>query len=360
MPPETPRTDSYEPSATRLIDANVAGVATADLSAALEDALGQYLGQPRRVVEIQRRPPDYWSSYKVELIDIRLDDGSVLPLFFKQLGRRGLVEAAAGIKPPFLDNPLREIEIYRGILNPLRLGTPVCYGALIDPAGDRYWLFLERVSGSMLSQEVEVALWRQAAQWLAGFHASLAGVAENWRRAGRLLNHDAAYFRIWPRRAKTFLGFSSQSTSEQRRQIGWLATRYERVVDALISLPRTVIHGEYYASNVLVHKEGGQVRVCPVDWEMAAVGPGLIDLAALTAGRWTDTERAALCDAYRTALPPGSEWDSKPDALRTMLDHCRIHLAVQWLGWSRSWVAPQEHRRDWLSEAVVLAESLGL
>src|SRR5262249_55867988 len=145
------------------IDATAPGVATADLSAALEDALGPYFGRPRRVVEIQRRPADYWSSHKVELIDLRLDDGGTLPLFFKQLGRKGLVEAAGGIKPTFLDNPLREIETYRGILNPLRLGTPACYGTLVDPSTDRYWLFLERVSGLMLSQVGAFGLWLQAA-----------------------------------------------------------------------------------------------------------------------------------------------------------------------------------------------------
>src|SRR5262249_13985070 len=147
---------------------------------------------------------------------------------------------------------------------------------------------------------------------------------------------------------------------EERRRLGWLAARYERVVEVLVSLPRTLIHGEYYASNLLIQTECGPVRVCPVDWEMAAVGPGLIDLAALTAGRWTDTERAALCQAYRTAWPSQTAWVLQPDALPTLLDHCRIHLAVQWLGWSSRWIAPPEHQLDWLGEAVDLAERLGL
>jgi thiamine kinase-like enzyme len=37
-------------------------------------------------------------------------------------------------------------------------------------------------------------------------------------------------------------------------------------------------------------------RVCPVDWEMAAVGPGLIDLAALTAGWWTAHDSRAVTE----------------------------------------------------------------
>jgi len=343
-----------------MIDPPVHGVATADLSAALEDVLSRSLGGDRRIIEIQRHPSDYWSSYSVELIDVRLNEGTILPLFFKQLGRSALVDFAAGTKPLFLDDPLREVETYQAILNPLRLGTPVCYGAVIDPASERYWLFLERVSGSLLNEVGEFALWIEAARWLAGFHTRLAGPAEHWRRTVPLLDQDAAYYRRWLRRAQTFLGSSHQSTPEQRRWIAWLAERYEQVVDTLVSLPRTVIHGEYYASNIIVQQECDRVRVCPVDWEMAAVGPGLVDLAALTAGDWTDPERATLCEAYLTALPPRAGWGPQPDTLWTILGHCRLHLAVQWLGWAPGWVPPPGHRHDWFREAVNLAERLGL
>jgi hypothetical protein len=342
------------------MDPAVRGVATAELLAALEDVLSRSLRRNPRIIEILRRPSDYWSSYTVELLDVRLDEGTILPLFFKQLGRGALVEAAAGAKPPFVEDPLREVETYRAILSPLRLGTPACYGAVIDPASGRYWLFLERVSGSLLSEVGEFALWIEAARWLAGLHTRLAGPAEHWRRAVPLLVQDAAYYRRWLWRAQTLLGSSPHSTPEQRRWIAWLAERYDPVVDTLVSLPRTVIHGEYYASNIIVQRACGRVRVCPVDWEMAAVGPGLVDLAALTAGDWTDVERTALCAAYLAALPPGAGWTLQPDALGMMLGHCRLHLAVQWLGWAPGWVPPLEHRYDWFREAVDLAERLGL
>jgi hypothetical protein len=343
-----------------MIDSTARGVAAADLTAALEVVLGRSLGAGRRIMEIQRRPSDYWSSYTVELIDVRLDDGTILPLFFKQLGSGALVEAAVGTKPAFLDDPLREIETYRGILNPLRLGTPVCHGAIVDPATRRYWLFLERVSGPLLREVGEFEVWIESARWLAGFHTRLAGPAEHWRRTVPLVNQDAAYYRRWLRRARTFISSSPQATLENRRGISWLAERYERVVDTLVFLPRTIIHGEYYGSNIIVPRERGQIRVCPVDWEMAAVGPGLVDLAALTAGDWTDSERAALCEAYRAALPGGAGWEHQPAEFSTMLGHCRLHLAVQWLGWAPGWVPPPEHQYHWFDEAVELGEMLGL
>ena len=45
-------------------------------------------------------------------------------------------------------------------------------------------------------------------------------------------------------------------------------------MDRLVRLPRTLIHGELYPSNVIVGRGHHRERVCPVDWEMAALGPG--------------------------------------------------------------------------------------
>jgi aminoglycoside phosphotransferase (APT) family kinase protein len=104
--------------------------------------------------------------------------------------------------------------------------------------------------------------------------------------------------------------------------------------------------------------EGEGLRVCPVDWEMAALGPGLIDLAALTAGGWTSDEREKLALAYHAAL--GSHETPPLDAFLVVLDYCRLHLAVRWLGWSQDWTPPPEHAQDWLGEALGLAEKLGV
>jgi thiamine kinase-like enzyme len=119
-------------------------------------------------------------------------------------------------------------------------------------------------------------------------------------------------------------------------------------------LPSTIIHGELYASNVVIQQAGGGVRVRPVDWEMAGTGPGVLDLAALTAGSWTDDERARIEEAYCEALPV----ELRPGA--DDLEYARLLLAAQWLGWSDGWLPPQEHRQDWAAVAVSLIERLGL
>jgi aminoglycoside phosphotransferase (APT) family kinase protein len=120
---------------------------------------------------------------------------------------------------------------------------------------------------------------------------------------------------------------------------------HDAVVERLTALPRSFIHGELYASNVIVQLNG-ELRVAPVDWEMAAVGPGLFDLAALTTG-WTGRERSVIIAAYG-----GVD--------RIALDCCRLQLALQWLGWSLGWRPPAEHARDWLAEALEIVERLEL
>jgi hypothetical protein len=99
-------------------------------------------------------------------------------------------------------------------------------------------------------------------------------------------------------------------------------------------------------------------RVSTVDWELAGIGPGAIDLAALVVGKWTDAQRAALVAAYRTALPADHRWRRDLAALDRVVDCARLYLAVQWLGWSPDWTPPAEHAHDWLREAVEIAEQL--
>jgi thiamine kinase-like enzyme len=336
-------------------------VSTSEVHAELERALSEHFGTQRRIVSLERRPCPYRTSFSLEELDAVLDDGTSLQLMFKDLSEAALTDGARDVKPSFLYDPLREIEAYRAILAPAELGTPTYYGAAIEHERGRYWLFLENVPGIVLWQIGELTAWKDAARWLAAMHARFADVIE-WRsRSEHLLHYDADFYRLWLQRAQAF---SRQSEAAPpiafRRGVDWLATRYEQVVERLEALPVTFIHGEFYASNVLVQEDLDTRRVCPIDWESAAVGPGLIDLAALTGGTWDDEERSALALAYHTTLTQLGGSPPAPDDFLAALDCCRLYLALQWLGWSEGWSPPEEHRQDWLAEALRLAERLDL
>jgi aminoglycoside phosphotransferase (APT) family kinase protein len=154
---------------------------------------------------------------------------------------------------------------------------------------------------------------------------------------------------MWPQRAHEFA--VARADREAAELLARVHAEYVPVVERLAGLPVTVIHGEFYASNVLVDDAERPDRVAPVDWEQTAVGPGPIDLAALASGRWNDEARAAIAAAYRETAP--AAFDDLD------LAACRLHLALQWLGWSESWSPPPEHRHDWLAEAAAAATLLG-
>jgi hypothetical protein len=328
-----------------------------DLKPELERALTERFEVARRIVTLERSPCPYQSSFTLEEVRVVLEDGTELDLIFKDVGPEAMSEGARKVKPPFLYEPLREIETYSEILEPAALGTARFYGAAVDPEKGRYWLFLEKFEGVGLWQFGELCAWEKAARWLANAHVKLASDTR-WRKARHLMRYDADYYQEWIARARSFVG---QRQGEDARgsasSFEWLSKRYEEAVERLLELPLTFIHGEFYASNVLVDGESPK-RVCPIDWEIAGIGPGLIDLAALVGGKWEEGERSTLAAAYHSELEAlGGNPPALP-ALLEALDWCRLHLAIRWLGWAPDWSPPREHRHDWLNEALLLAESL--
>ena len=327
----------------------------ADLHEALEAAMADRFGAARRIARIARRPSAYGSSHRLEELDVDLADGTRLPLILKDLGREGQLADASRVRPDFVHDPLREIEVYGAMLDAAGLGTAAFYGSSVDAERGRYWLFVERIVGAPLVEVGDFAVWRAAARWLARLHARTPEGCAAVRGAKHLLRYDGDYCRRWLLRALTFLRDAAPEPA--RRRFEWLAGRYDGVVDRLRALPASLLHGEFYAANVLVAPAAGGVRVCPVDWEMAAVGPGLLDLAALTSGKWTAGERRELADAYRGAC--GADGASDRAALvPAAWECCRLQAVVQWLGWARSWSPPRGQAHDWLGDALGLIDAL--
>ena len=335
-----------------MISALRAGEAVAEL---LGQALRERYGVPRAVEQLSIRSNPYRSSFAIHDVDLVLDDGTSLELLVKNVSWHALRRSAAAGRPSFIHDPLREIETYRGVLAPHVAGPPTFYGAVTDPELDRYWVLLERVSGLQLADIGEFEVWEEAARFLARMHVQLAA---SLRRLGaaaseRLLRYDAEFYGLWARRARAFVR-ARPVDSRLRAGLEHIASRYDAVVERLVELPPTVVHGEFYSFNVLTERRGG-LRICPVDWETAAIGPGLVDLAGLVAGSWSAEEKRRLALVYRDASGDGPA----PDEFLAALDWCRLHVAVQWAGWSEQGMR-RARWREWATEAVALAETLGL
>ncbi len=318
----------------------------AGLFDALQGVLAEAGSAPPR--KVRRRQSQYRTSFPLEELEVELDDGACLRLAFKRLEWGGLDEGARLAKPRFLHDPRREPAVYASLLEPAGLGAPRYHGAIVER--ERCWLFVEWVDGRELYQVGERELWEAAARWLGRLHAKFGTDFERYIAAGHLVDHDAAFYRRWMARARDFARAPSRS-ADYVAAVEWLGEGHESVVEALLAVPRTVIHGEFYASNVLVSTDAAAPRIAPVDWELAAVGPGATDLAALVSGDWSEQDRAAIVSAY------GNTEHVSPEDLGL----ARLQLAIQWLGWAPpSWTPPEGQRHDWLGEALALAEGLGL
>lgn len=285
-----------------------------------EAELERLLGRP--VTRVRRERFAYASSHPLARLDVELADGGTLPLVEKDT--RELLPAAAGAKPRFLRDPCREIEVYREVLAGAGVPAPAFVGAVGSS------LVVERVDGTPLTEVGELAVWQRAAAELARLHRHLRG-----RGSERLLRCDVVYYARWLERARALAGVAVDAFSEA----------YAAAAQRLLRLPRAVIHGELYPSNVVVAGK----RVCFLDWETAALGPPLLDLAALTSGPgWSEAQRVAIVAAYAAK----AEVDPRD------LDACRLVVAVQWLGWSATWSPPAPQRHDWLAAAREAAGAL--
>jgi hypothetical protein len=284
-----------------------------------ELALAEVLGTRPR----SRRPFEHRSS--APLVELEVDGRTLL---LKELSPAALSGNATAARVHGLHDPGREINVYRLHLAGAGLGTPELIAAVADPESDRYWLVLEKVLGVELYQ-LGLTAWPQVLRWLARCHDCFSGLAVEQH----LLRYDRDFFARWPQRA------------------GVRLDRYEGVVARLAALPTTLVHGDLYPSNVLV----SGARVCALDWELAGVGPGILDVAAITAGL-EEADAMILAEEYRQGLaypPERSRFDGD-------FACARLHLALQWLGWSTKWRPPPEHARDWRAELPRLVERVGL
>lgn len=334
------------------------------LRPSLERVLATFFGRLRPITLMTRRPSAYRSSFALENVDVELSTGDSLRLVFKDLGPNALSEAGREAKPPFLLSPSREIEVYRKILGRYGISAPTCYGAVLEPARDRYWLFLERVPGVELYQVGDIEVWRAAARWLARTHATLARQATRLSLEVPLLRYDRRYYETWAHRATAALSGRSRvaDATGSHLLLQWIQERHPELVSRLLDLPRTVIHGEFYPSNVLVRLEGQGASLWAIDWDMAAVGPALVDLASLSGGKWIEAERSAMTQAYweQSTRMDGAPCSSSFDGLLASVQLCRLHLAIKWLGWSGSWTPPPQQAHDWMTEAIHLIERVDL
>ncbi|MHC4652346.1 MAG: phosphotransferase family protein [Planctomycetota bacterium] len=274
-----------------------------------------------------------------EIVSCRIGDGAKVRFFCKYSdGNDSAHPHRGGIG--------YEAEVYRRVLGPMEAETLALAGVYEAADTGRTWLVLEHLDNAMrvhLSEDPE-AMGR-AARWIGLFHT--AGAAW-WSRPelAFLKSYDADYYRGWA--SRTFA-----KAGPWRHRFPWVETlggRVDEIIAILTSEPSTIIHGEYYAKNIL-YRDG---RIYPVDWETAAIGPGEVDLAFLCDG-WPEEYAREIRDRYCEARWP----QGVPDGFERRLDAVTAYMHCRWLGDQRSWkTADGGPKRMW--ELRAAGERLGL
>ena len=275
----------------------------------------------------ESKPFEGATSYPCHVVTVHHDAAEPVQLFVKDFSTCALPKDDAGLRRE------RERLIYRDVLPAHDLGTAFFYGEVWDPAAKRYWLVLEYVPGLPLGH-CDFSQWPPAAGWLGRLQGRIARGDVGILSSDLLIRHDVAYFANVAQRAHDAVTHVSPQLGA--RVIRVIRDHDEHLVPLMVDQPATLVHGSFRPNNILVSGP----RICPIDWELAAVGSTLYDFAFIADG--FDVERLqvmwqAYCEGFREAhaSPPPNWGDAS-----VVIDCFRLHKLLKYLVECVSWNYP--------------------
>jgi thiamine kinase-like enzyme len=301
---------------------------TALMTETLQEGLSRFYNRPVIVREIRRDVSPKSSSFWTERLGVRLDGGEWLPVFFKDLNPQHQVNAAPALRARQPGPCRRELQMYQQILSQERFGTPELFASRWDPQAGVYWLFLENVGEFRLSRMREFEFWVAGVEWAAQFHAALRGLSA--AQTSFLPHYDEAHYRHRAERLQSKLPGLDEA---DRAVIGRALGHYLSAIDRFTALPQGVIHGEFFAKNLVVRTAASDHKLAVVDWESAAVGPSYLDLVSLSAGRWSAHDRQAMWRAYFDRYQADTGLRLDWEGFCGDLGLLALYQALRWLEW---------------------------
>lgn len=289
-------------------------------------------------VSVMREPNPFRSSFPSEIVEYAFDDGSTLKLLLKY----HLPGKHTG--HGYWGDVFYEAAVYEHVLRKLPVTTPLSFGMFEEGEGLPACHVIEYVDEAQLLSKSPMEAIVRAAEWLAGFHASTVGWAPP-PDLGSVKAHTEPYYTGWAHR-------TLENARSVDADLSWLPSVCQRFTDeigVLTEAPATLVHGEFYHSNILVRADG----VYPVDWQSLAVARGEVDLASLLEGFDQEDPVFREClDIYeRTRWPGGS-----PDTFRPTLAMALLYWPFRWLGDKPEWTV---RRAGYFRHLRALGERMG-
>lgn len=272
------------------------------------------------VVAVDRERCAFSTLAETEVVTVTTDRGTEVSIFVKH--------------PTPDDHPDkrwdREPRLYGDHLAGAGLPVPGFLGHHGEgPAHTR--LFLEHVGGWPLRYH-GLEHWRAAVAEVARLHVHFATRLTELRRAPYLLQLDGAHLHRWAARAGDVVRRAYPGCAGP---LDRALARYPGATELLATAPLTLVHDDLAPKNVLVDPDRDPARITVVDWELAGIGCGLMDLAHLTFG-FVPEEDERMVAAYRRAVR-GTPLDLEEDHLRRLLALCEAHKLLYRLASSERW-----------------------
>lgn len=311
----------------------------------IEQIVADRFGNRSVIIGVQRKRHAYIGSYDCDLVTVQLSTGDQFRLFLKDYR----------ISQKSKDEPEhrreRELRVYRDLLSQAELGPPEYYGSVWDRSAGRFWLFLEFVDGLVVQHE-DVEYGILAAEWLArmqGFFIRHPGILSS---CDFLIRQDGEFF--WSK-AELALWNVTQISPSSTRRLTEILDGYEQITKLLETQPVSLVHGGYIPWHILVDIKHIPARVCAIDWESAALGPTLYDLAYFAHGMESKS-RDRVLDAYRRiAIQQGVPTPDKKQ-MQFIVDCLHLHRILDWL----SRALEKHFSEDKVAKLVDQAEQLSI
>jgi thiamine kinase-like enzyme len=288
---------------------------------------------------MRRRPNPYSTLVPTEVLELDLSSGDTIAVFAKPLDR---------VQPdhPDKQQPEREPMLYRHLLADPGLPVARCLGAGEDPGGGTRKLYLEYLDGLDLRYQ-DLERWYLAAARLAELHRHFAARADVLRGCDYLLQLDQRYFEAWAERA----------VAELARMHPGSAGELSRIVECidpapalLAAQPVTLVHNDLSPKNAMAVTGGEVPRMAFVDWELAGVGCGALDVVHLAYGLDPDARRR-LFDTYWRALEGSPLAVEGRERRVALLAACELHKTLYRLAHVETLGSDEVTVRRWIEDA---------
>ncbi len=214
-----------------------------------------------RITGVLRRPYRYATSAPLEEVVVRGGDGAGRAADPQGSLSRAVARRRAGGEAGV---PVRAAARARDLpaasSAPRGIG-PRCLAAVADAERGRYWLLLEKVPGSSSGRSVRC---RSGAMSPDGWARSTGASRRGSTRYGPPTHTCSTSPRTGSTSGVSAPAASlSASTDPRAEMLTGALRRYEEVVGTLASLPRSLLHGELYPSNVIVVRRARTGRRVP-------------------------------------------------------------------------------------------------